>query len=237
MIIPKIIWQTHECEYEDLPEIYKRSSNVWKIRAKGWEYRYHSAKDRRNFIETEFPEYLYLYDHITPGIYKSDFWRYLILYRYGGIYSDLDAALEIDIDSELCQQLINFNAPLNVASNLGGNVYNNCCIIAAPKSEVLLKVIESMIGKCKEFYRGHPDPKSISGMWGHAVGPVMYNQVIIDNINDVYLSKMPVHHCPCLKSEGDLSPYLSPEANPPDWKIPRPQDHDFLTMYYGTIDT
>jgi mannosyltransferase OCH1-like enzyme len=204
MIIPKIVWQTHECEYEDLPEIYKRTSGMWKSNTEGWTYKYHSAKDRRNFIETEFPEYLYLYDHIIPGIYKSDFWRYLILYRYGGIYSDLDAVLEIDINSEECKQLINFNAPINVASNLGVDVYNNCCIIAAPNSKVLLKVIELMIDRCIEFYRGHPEPTTITSMWVNATGPIMYNKVIIDNINDVYLSKMPVHHCTCLKSQEDL---------------------------------
>lgn len=236
MIIPKIIWQTHECEYEDLPEIYKRTSGVWKSNTKGWEYRYHSAKDRRNFIETEFPEYLHLYDHIIPGIHKSDFWRYLILYRYGGIYSDLDSALEIDINGEECKKLINFDAPMNVASNLGGNIYNNCCIIAAPNSTVLLKVIESMIDKCKEFYINIPDPKKITGMWVNATGPIMYNKVIVDNMDDVYLAEMPVHHCICLKSEKDMAPELSLED--PNWKKPkRPKDHDFLTMYYGMIDS
>jgi len=236
MIIPKIIWQTHECEYEDLPEIYKRTSGVWKSNTKGWEYRYHSAKDRRNFIETEFPEYLHLYDHIIPGIHKSDFWRYLILYRYGGIYSDLDSALEIDINGEECKKLINFDAQINVASNLGGNIYNNCCIIAAPNSTVLLKVIESMIDKCKEFYINIPDPKKITGMWVNATGPIMYNKVIVDNINDVYLAKMPVHHCICLKSEKDMAPELALEDL--NWKKPkRPKDHDFLTMYYGMIDS
>ena len=224
MIIPKIIWQTHECEYEDLPEIYKRTSWVWKKNTQGWEYRYHSAKDRRNFIETEFPEYLYLYDSIIPGIYKSDFWRYLVLYKHGGIYSDLDAVLEIDINSEECKKIINFNAPISVASNLGGNIYNNCCIIAAPNSTVLLKVIESMIDRCKKLYLDVLDPKQINGMWVNATGPIMYNKVIIDNINDVSFAKMPVHHCDCLKSEEDM--------NPDSIK----QDHDFLTTFYGIID-
>jgi hypothetical protein len=47
---------------------------------------------------------------------------------------------------------------------------------------------------------------------------------------------MPVHHCICLKSEKDMAPELALED--PNWKKPkRPKDHDFLTMYYGVIDT
>lgn len=204
MSIPKIIWQTHECEYKDLPEIYKYASGIWKKNTVGWTYRYHSAKDRRNFIETEFPQYLYLYDHIVPGIHKSDFWRYLILYRYGGIYSDLDAVLVMDINSDECKELINFNASINAASNLGTNVYNNCCIVAAPNNKVLLKIIESMVQKCKDMIYGVPDTTLIDAMWIKATGPEMYNKVIIDNINDVHISKMPVHHCNYFKSKEDI---------------------------------
>jgi len=40
-MIPKIVWQTHECKYEDLPEIYKDNAETWKF--DGWDYRYHSA--------------------------------------------------------------------------------------------------------------------------------------------------------------------------------------------------
>jgi mannosyltransferase OCH1-like enzyme len=206
MIIPKIIWQTHEYEYEDLPEIYKRNSNLWKSNTEGWEYKYHSVKDRRNFIEIEFPEYLYLYDHIVPSIYKSDFWRYLILYRHGGIYSDMDSVLKIDINSEECKKLINFNASINVASNFAKEGYNICCIIAAPNDKILLKVIESMIDKCKRLYLEFPEPGSMIGsMWINATGPIMYSEVITNNINEVYLSKMPVRHDDSLKSAEDLN--------------------------------
>ena len=203
MIIPKIIWQTHECDYEDLPEIHKYTSGIWKKNTEGWEYRYHSSKDRRSFIETEFPQYLYLYDHIVPGIYQSDFWRYLILYKYGGIYSDLDSVLEMDINSKECKKLINFDASINVASNLGTNIYNNCSIVAAPNNKVLFSVIELMIEKCKKLVNGVSDPKLIDGMWITATGPEMYNKVVIDNMSEVYISKMPIHHCNSLKSAKD----------------------------------
>lgn len=202
-MISKIIWQTHEYEYEDLPKEYKHTSSVWKEKCSGWEYVYHSARDRRSFIEEKFPEYLHLYDYIGPNIYKADFWRYLVLYEYGGIYADLDSVLEIDINSEEAKEKIDFNAGIVVASNLAEGVYNNCCIMAAPKNEVILKVIDSMIEKCKEQYdRGDTNETAID-MWVRYTGPPMYSNVISDNIKDVFLSEMPVRHCDSFKDLVD----------------------------------
>jgi mannosyltransferase OCH1-like enzyme len=209
MIIPKIIWQTHEYEYDNLPSIYKYTSSIWKEKSEGWEYRYVSAAERRLFIEQHFPEYLYLYDYIKPGIYKADFWRYLVLYQFGGIYADLDSVLEMNLDDEECHKLIDFNASLIVASNLGKGIYNNCCIIAAPKDPVIFDVIHSMIEKCIELYTLEED-LSGTGIWVIATGPQMYDEVIRKNISRLSLAKVPVTHCDAFKDTSDIVPKPKP---------------------------
>lgn len=35
---------------------------------------------------------------LVPGAFKADFWRYLVLYKYGGIYSDAKASLLVNLD-------------------------------------------------------------------------------------------------------------------------------------------
>ena len=208
-VIPKIIWQTHEYEYDNLPSIYQYTSSIWKEKSDGWEYRYVSAAERRLFIEQYFPQYLYLYDYIGPGIYKADFWRYLILYQFGGIYADLDSVLELQLDGPECAKLIDFNASLSVASNLGEGIYNNCCIIAAPKDPVILDVIHSMIGKCIELYSLEED-LSGTGIWVIATGPQMYDEVIRKNIGRLSLAKVPVTHCDAFKDTADIVPKPKP---------------------------
>jgi mannosyltransferase OCH1-like enzyme len=30
---------------------------------------------------------------------KADFWRYLVLYKYGGVYIDIDSSIDVPLDS------------------------------------------------------------------------------------------------------------------------------------------
>jgi hypothetical protein len=88
-MIPKIIWQTHEWEYEDLPYDYKMASLTWKNINEDWEYRYVSKKDREKYIE-EYDKGLLRFYNSCNGITQSDIWRYVVLYLHGGVYVDMD---------------------------------------------------------------------------------------------------------------------------------------------------
>ena len=48
-------------------------------------------KDRYKFIKKEFSHYLRAYRKIKHGAVKADLWRYLIIYKYGGVYADIDS--------------------------------------------------------------------------------------------------------------------------------------------------
>ena len=50
----------------------------------------HTDADNRAFIAREFPKYLGLYDGYDTHIKRVDAVRYFLLYRYGGVYMDLD---------------------------------------------------------------------------------------------------------------------------------------------------
>ena len=50
----------------------------------------YDENDCREFIKTHFkPDVLDAYDSLIPNAYKSDLWRYCILYANGGIYIDI----------------------------------------------------------------------------------------------------------------------------------------------------
>lgn len=194
----KIIWQTHECLYEELPELYKSNSKTWIENFPDWEYRYSSSKDRDSFIEEFYPEYINLYRFIGPGIYRADFWRYLVIYEFGGLYADMDSIYNpVWVNPN---RVLDFNKDINVSINVDAG-YQNAWIFAKPKNPVIKKVIESMIEGCQNFY----DQGGVSNsMWVRATGPDMYTKVINDNIDLVHLAAFPVEHAGKYKHESDI---------------------------------
>jgi len=88
-MIPKIIWQTHEWDYEELPYDFKMASLTWKNLNPDWDYRYVSKKDREKYIEQYDKSILRFYNN-CDGITQSDIWRYVVLYLHGGFYVDMD---------------------------------------------------------------------------------------------------------------------------------------------------
>lgn len=78
--------------------IYK---NVMKMIEKNKEYDYLfiTYEIAHTLIKTHFDERtMEAYERIQIGAAKADFIRYVVLYLYGGIYLDLDASIEIEID-------------------------------------------------------------------------------------------------------------------------------------------
>ena len=47
--------------------------------------------DCNKFILNNYPDYVYnAYNQLIPIEYKNDLWKYCILYKYGGIYIDIN---------------------------------------------------------------------------------------------------------------------------------------------------
>ena len=57
---------------------------------KNYKYYFWTDNDIYLLINKKYPEYLELYNSLTPKIKKIDFAKYLIIYEYGGFYIDLD---------------------------------------------------------------------------------------------------------------------------------------------------
>lgn len=96
-MIPKIIWQTHEWEYDQLPPNFKRASYTWRNLNPGWDYRYYSSIDRALSVR-EFDKDFYKYYALADRITQSDIWRYIMIYQHGGLYTDMDSFCSTPID-------------------------------------------------------------------------------------------------------------------------------------------
>lgn len=149
-MIPKIIWQTYECEYQDLPNYIKEFTYTWINKNPDWEYRYMSGKQREIFILDNFGnEWLDIYNSYPYRIMKSDIWRYMVLYVYGGFYVDLDTKC-IDPIIKWLPKDKNFIVSIDYDYENFSNGY----ILSCPRSPIMLSVLEYIKNKpIKNKYR------------------------------------------------------------------------------------
>ena len=141
-MIPKIIWQTYECNYEELlPEI-KEFTESWKNKNKNWEYRYMSSDDRNNFVLSNFgEEWFKLFNSCELGIVKANIWRCMVLYIYGGVYCDLDTMCNEPIDTWIKDEY-----QMTCSRDDQGNSYEYAINVFAskPNSHALRDIINAL---------------------------------------------------------------------------------------------
>ena len=144
--IPRIIHQTYfeEITIEKYPQLL-RLQNTWK--ASGWEYRFYDDDAARKYIETNYPSrFVSVFEALLPGAYKADFFRYLVLFKEGGIYVDVDVMLNTNLDTFITPDLA-FFAPLDAVGTFADEQYClwNGLLGSAPAYPALANVIEWMV--------------------------------------------------------------------------------------------
>ena len=86
--IPLKIFQTWHTK--SLPLHMKRNCERLKKENPQFEYFLYDDTDCLRFIQEHFEEEVVnAFNHLIPGAYKADLWRYCVLYIHGGIYLDI----------------------------------------------------------------------------------------------------------------------------------------------------
>jgi alpha 1,6-mannosyltransferase len=100
MSIPKIIWQTYKTDFLDLPDTAKRTAQTWKRQNKHYKYKYLNDQEVEDFVLKYYgKDWHNLLISVPLGVIKADIFRYLIIYKFGGIYTDLDTKCIMPIDT------------------------------------------------------------------------------------------------------------------------------------------
>lgn len=89
LAIPRIIHQI----YEDLsgpPASLVLISQSWRELNPDWEYRFWNKNDVEAFLKEYYPELIPAYNAFPFNVQRWDAIRYLILYKLGGLYVDMD---------------------------------------------------------------------------------------------------------------------------------------------------
>ena len=91
MAIPKIIHQVWEGRTEPcMPTRLQILARTWREQNPDWEYHLWNGEEMDELVEKHFPEYLSMYRSFPYNVQRWDTIRYMILYVYGGVYTDLD---------------------------------------------------------------------------------------------------------------------------------------------------
>ena len=114
------------------------------IKIKTWD-----NNDIINLIREDYEEYLNIYNRITDLRFKSDLGRLLILYKFGGIYIDIDQECLVDFN----KFGINDKTKLVLARSLENNRISNGFIYVKNKKNTFIKeCIEEYINNLKKNY-------------------------------------------------------------------------------------
>jgi hypothetical protein len=173
-MIPKIIWQTHENEYDDLLPFQKNMTNTWKNLNPGWDYRYVSARERSIEVE-KYDSFLYTCYLQADKVRQSDIWRYVSIYNYGGFYADMDSMCIDSIENSLSN---NYKNEEFVASSIGFQHLgvNNSNFGSVKNSKIIKYIIDSVT----LYYKARP-LKDISKLSFGIPENATFSNIVIKN--------------------------------------------------------
>lgn len=129
----------------NVPKFYESNINSLKDKNKDWEYKLWSLKDALELIEKDYPAYLEPFNNFKYPISKCDFFRYILMHKYGGFYIDLDFYCDKSLDIFL--ESVNYKA-VDSVNECKGNV----SVILSEEWPNSSR--ENMIGSTKTLHNG-----------------------------------------------------------------------------------
>lgn len=196
----------------NLIDNFKDAHNETKKTNPDLEQVYYDDNMVGEFIKNETTERIYnAYNSINPnyGPAKADFFRYLIIYKYGGIYLDIKSSLIDNVEKEIEEKKLivskgrkkeyypfsfgyksqkNNSYNWSYFSGIDFGEYNNWHFISPAGNYILGKVIQQMVSNIeygiennKYYNLGEYSVLSLTG-------PIMFTKVIEKYKDDKYLS-------------------------------------------------
>lgn len=118
------------------------------------DYTFHLWDDTENrkLVEKYLPDFLPVYDAFEHGIYRADFVRYLYMYVFGGIYSDLDLECLRPISEYFSERKrSNYAYLASMVTSYGGRPHRlpNAWIASTPRHPFWLHVLNYSMVKAR----------------------------------------------------------------------------------------
>lgn len=236
-MIPKIIHQTAPSDKSKWHPIWETCQKSWQdnFSSPEYDYKFWNDDDLLNLIQTEFPDYLQLYtDFGKNTILKVDFARYAILYKYGGIYADMDFMCKKNFYTMLHDNLI------IVESSALNEVVQNSLMASPSQDSRWLAVLED----CKKYYYQFINENPTIKITGKYViditGPRLLSRALDMKTIQMLPKKLFNPYCNQFNSEDIYTKHFGtgkwgPSAGIKQFTNLRETDHD-LNKFYNSLD-
>ncbi|KAH8689462.1 nucleotide-diphospho-sugar transferase, partial [Talaromyces proteolyticus] len=163
--IPRIIHQIWmlDGDDEEIPEIWQGARDLCQHHNPNYTINLWDRTAARIFIQQEFGWFLPTYDGYTYSIQRIDALKYFLLWRYGGVYIDLDVSCRRPLDG-----LLDFPAWFPRTQPMG---VSNDVMAASPGHPFMRLLVESLESH-NRFYLS----KYITVFW--STGPMFVNNIL-----------------------------------------------------------
>ena len=220
-MIPRIIHQTWKSS--DLPDRYRTLAGSWTRSHPRWQWRLWTDADNLRLVEQEFPELLALYQSYPYPIQRIDMIRYLILYRFGGLYVDLDFECFKPVDPLLSGQTCVLSLEASAHNSVHGTrrIVSNAFMAAVPEHPLFAAVIKDL--QSHRSRQTQPDRIVLD-----TTGPMMLTRVVDRFGSSPGIQVLPAEHLfPLSLTEADALATAEPGA------VADPEVHGRLNVAYG----
>jgi len=143
-MISKIIFQTHELDYDNLPSHVKEISGTWRVLNPNYKYVYMNSIQRKQYIVDNYPNLIKLYEFVDKP-YQADIWRYAITYDNGGVYADMDSICLFSLDN-FWKNLYSDQEVIctDIEMYLNENIINNANFAVKKNSTILKNILDDL---------------------------------------------------------------------------------------------
>ena len=163
-MIEKNIFQSW-CTTNLPPRVQAKIYNFRRLNPE-YAYKLFTDADMDTFVNQYYPgEIASCYNRLNIIVAKVDFWRYLVLYKYGGVYLDMDSSIEIAL-----HDLIKDEDTAVITAEGNPNLYVQWALIFAKEHPILKRTIELVVDNIKN----NRFPNNILKM----TGPYVYTRAI-----------------------------------------------------------
>lgn len=244
--VPKIIHQTYFST--KLPEAIQANVDKLKALNPDWEYRFYDDADIDAYVKQHYPDLFATFKKVNPayGAAMADFFRYLLMYKEGGVYLDIKSSMSKPLSdivlpddqyvlsywkNDAGDEMENIGKYIDIPDPLGE--FQQWYIITVPGHPFLKSVIETVSHNVEHYnpflnHGGHLGTFRVTGPIAYtlAIHPLLnqYPHRLERSNHDIGLiynifTKVATHDHHFLYKKH-YSQLKEPLVTPPKWEAP-----------------
>ncbi len=197
-MIPKIIHQTWK--NTEIPFEWKQYAEKAKQLNPDWDYKLWTDDIMLKFVQEEFPDFLETYLGFPKNVMRADAFRYLIMYKIGGVYLDLDYEILNPLDFKDHKVVLPYNRQIKYGDQYDS--VGNCFFASEPGHQFWFNVIQDL----KKEKNRNPDKKQpYSTFVEETTGPRFLTRAFNQNdYADIFCPDRMEYHPPTPTNEKEM---------------------------------